>query len=33
MVRAKRLAFFKCGKTVRFRWSDVVEKLNAYRVN
>ena len=32
-MRAKRLAFLKCGKTVRFRWADVLEKLNAYRVN
>jgi excisionase family DNA binding protein len=27
------LPFIKIGKTVRFRWSDVLEKLNAFRVN
>lgn len=32
-MRQKRLAFLKCGKTVRFRWSDVLEKLQTYRVN
>ncbi len=32
-MRAKRLPFLKIGKTVRFRWADVLEKLNAFRVN
>jgi excisionase family DNA binding protein len=32
-MRAKRLAYLKCGKTVRFRWRDVLEKLNTFRVN
>jgi excisionase family DNA binding protein len=32
-MRQGRLPFIKLGKTVRFRWPDVLEKLNAYRVN
>jgi excisionase family DNA binding protein len=32
-MRQKRLPFIKVGKTVRFRWPDVLEKLNAFRVN
>jgi excisionase family DNA binding protein len=33
-MRKGRLPFLKLGsKTVRFRWRDVVEKLNAFRVN
>jgi len=32
-MHQKRLAFIKVGKTVRFRWRDVLEKLNAFRVN
>ncbi len=32
-MRTKRLPFLKIGKTVRFRWSDVIEKLAAHRVN
>jgi excisionase family DNA binding protein len=32
-MRQKRLVYIKVGKTVRFRWPDVLEKLNAYRVN
>jgi excisionase family DNA binding protein len=33
-MKEKRLPFIKIGKTVRFRWGDVLEKLNAaYRVN
>ena len=32
-MRSGRLCFVKLGKTVRFRWLDVLEKLNAYRVN
>jgi excisionase family DNA binding protein len=32
-MKKKRLPFIKLGKTVRFRWPDVLEKLNAYRIN
>jgi excisionase family DNA binding protein len=32
-MKKKRLPFIKLGKTVRFRWPDVLEKLNAHRVN
>jgi excisionase family DNA binding protein len=32
-MKKKRLPFIKVGKTVRFRWPDVLEKLNLYRVN
>ena len=32
-MKNRRLPFIKIGKTVRFRWSDVLEKLSAYRVN
>ena len=32
-MKAGRLPFLKIGKTVRFRLADVLEKLNAYRVN
>jgi excisionase family DNA binding protein len=32
-MHQKRLPFIKLGKTVRFRWRDVLEKLNDYRVN
>ena len=32
-MHQKRLPFIKVGKTVRFRWGDVLEKLNAFRVN
>jgi excisionase family DNA binding protein len=32
-MRQKRLTFIKVGKTVRFRWPDVLEKLQGYRVN
>jgi len=28
-----RIPYLKVGKSVRFRWSDVIAKLNAYRVN
>jgi excisionase family DNA binding protein len=28
-----RIPFLKVGRSVRFRWPDVLEKLNAYRVN
>ncbi len=32
-MRQKRLPYIKIGKTVRFRLEDVLEKLNAHRVN
>ena len=32
-MKQKRLPFIKVGKTVRFWWPDVLEKLNAFRVN
>jgi excisionase family DNA binding protein len=32
-MRQGKLCFVKIGKTVRFHWPDVLEKLNAYRVN
>ena len=32
-MRSGRLCFLKLGKTVRFRWADVLEKLGSYRVN
>lgn len=32
-MRQGRIPFLKIGKTVRFRLTDVLEKLNAYRVN
>jgi excisionase family DNA binding protein len=32
-MRRKCVPFLKIGKTVRFRLSDVLEKLNAFRVN
>ena len=32
-MKKRRLPFIKCGKTVRFRWPDVLEKLNEFRVN
>jgi excisionase family DNA binding protein len=32
-MRQGKLPYFKLGKTVLFRWPDVLEKLNAYRVN
>ena len=28
-----RIPFLKVGRSVRFRWPDVLEKLNGYRVN
>jgi excisionase family DNA binding protein len=33
MRRGKRVPFFKIGKSVRFRWPDVLEKLQTFRVN
>ena len=32
-MRKGRIPFFKIGKTVRFRLADVLERLNAFRVN
>jgi excisionase family DNA binding protein len=32
-MRKGRIPFLKVGKTVRFRLADVLEKLNAFRVN
>ena len=32
-MRQGRLPFIRVGKTVRFRWPDVLKKLSAYRVN
>jgi excisionase family DNA binding protein len=32
-MKNKRLCFVKIGKTVRFRWPDVLAKLNSFRVN
>jgi excisionase family DNA binding protein len=32
-MKKRRLPFIKVGKTVRFWWPDVLEKLNGYRVN
>jgi excisionase family DNA binding protein len=32
-MRKGRIPYIKAGKTVRFRWADVIAKLNEYRVN
>ncbi len=32
-MRDRRVCFVKLGKTVRFRWADVLEKLSAFRFN
>ena len=32
-MRQKKIPYFKVGRTVLFRWPDVLEKLKAYRVN
>lgn len=32
-MKKRRLPFIKVGKTVRFCWPDVLEKLSEYRVN
>ena len=32
-MKAGKLPYLKVGKSVLFRWSDVLEKLNAFRVN
>lgn len=31
--RRGRICYFKIGKACRYRWDDVLEKLNTYRVN
>jgi predicted site-specific integrase-resolvase len=28
-----RIPFFKIGKSCRYRWNDVIEKLQSFRVN
>jgi hypothetical protein len=32
-MRQGKLTYLKIGKSVLFRWPDVLEKLNAFRVN
>lgn len=32
-MRKGKLPYIKIGKTVLFRWPDVLEKLNSFRVN
>ena len=32
-MRKGKLPYLKIGKTVLFRWEDVLEKLNSFRVN
>ncbi len=32
-MREGKLPYLKIGKTVLFRWADVIEKLNSFRVN
>ena len=32
-MKAGKLPYIKLGKTVLFRWADVLEKLQTYRVN
>jgi excisionase family DNA binding protein len=32
-MKKRRLPFIKIGKTVRFNWSEVLERLGQYRVN
>jgi len=32
-MKEGKLPYFKIGKSVLFRWGDVLEKLNAFRVN
>ena len=32
-MRQGRIPYIKIGKSVRFRWADVVAKLNGYRMN
>jgi excisionase family DNA binding protein len=31
-MRLGRIPYLKCGKAVRFRWSDVISHLEKYRV-
>jgi excisionase family DNA binding protein len=32
-MKQRRLPFIKVGRSVRFLWPDVLEKLEAYRIN
>jgi len=32
-MRTKHLPYIKAGRTVRFRWEDVLSKLQTFRVN
>jgi excisionase family DNA binding protein len=32
-MKQGKLPYLKIGKSVLFRWSDVIEKLNSFRVN
>ena len=32
-MKAKKLPYMKVGKTVLFRWSAILEKLDSFRVN
>jgi len=32
-MKAGRLPYIKCGRSVMFRWGAVLEKLEAFRVN
>jgi excisionase family DNA binding protein len=32
-MKRKRLPYIKVGKSVRFYWRDVLQKLQSYRVN
>jgi excisionase family DNA binding protein len=32
-MKAGRLPYIKCGRSVMFRWSAVLEKLESFRVN
>jgi hypothetical protein len=32
-MKARRLPYIKCGRSVMFRWGAVLEKLESFRVN
>jgi excisionase family DNA binding protein len=32
-MKAKKLPYIKVGKTVLFRWNDILAKLDTFRVN
>jgi len=32
-MKQKKLPYFKVGKSVLFRWQDVLQKLDSFRVN